>query len=82
MHPVSVGAWGLSAAAGAGAGSEGHVPGVPPQERPELQPWGLTCLGAGHWADWDPGAATGQAERLSPAAAGIHTLCMYMYNFH
>lgn len=36
---------------------------------------------AGHWADWDPGVATGLAERLSPAAAGMHTVHMYMYNF-
>lgn len=58
---MSMGTWGLSAAAGAGAGSEGRVPGVPPWERPELHHRGLACPVAGHWADWDPGASTGQA---------------------
>lgn len=56
-----------------------------------MRPWGATmgetrggALGThtGHWADWDPGVATGLAERLSRAAAGMHTLRTYMYNFH
>lgn len=37
---------GLSAAAGAGLGAEGRVPGVPPREGPKH---------AGQWAGWDTG---------------------------
>jgi len=39
----------------------------------EPQPWGLARPAASNWVDWDPGAATGQTECLSPAGARNHT---------
>lgn len=40
--------------------------------------WGSMCPGASNQRDWDPEAATGQTESLSPAAAEIHLVRTYM----
>lgn len=46
-----------------------------------LQPQSLTCPDARSWGAWDPGAATRQIRRLSPAAGEIHIcVCINMYH--
>lgn len=44
----------------------------------KLQLLGLICPDGNNWRDWDPGAAGGCIECLSPASGGIHTVHIYM----
>lgn len=42
------------------------------------RPCGLTCLDA-RLGDWDPGAGSGQTERMSTAIGAIHLVRIYIY---
>lgn len=44
-----------------------------------LWPQGLVCPCTSNWRAWDPRAATGQPEYLSPAAGGTHIVHKYTY---
>ena len=44
----------------------------------------FVCPFDSKWGDWDPGAAAGQTECLSPIAGGIHIVhvCIYSLTIH